>query len=258
MDPVSIELFTLRVAVVNSTPMRTAGFDSADLQRLLEQQKVCTFEQLTEALGTKARTTVFRKLAEVAYVSSYSHRGKYYALESLCRFDALGLCSHRNIRFSAHGTLLDTCRQLVARAPAGYSAKELDGVLHVQTRQTLLRLLRRRLVERKTVGGLLIYLAPEQAVRERQINTRRKLAPLEIEAVPPHQVKAAVILFFGLLNERQRRLFAGLEALKAGRGSDARVAALLGMDPDMVAKGRVELLTEEEVDPRLTNPAAET
>jgi hypothetical protein len=244
--------------VVTSTSMRTAGFDSADLQRLFEEQKVCTFEQLAKALGTKARTTVFRKLADLTYVTSYSHRGKYYALESFCQFDARGLCSHRDIRFSAHGTLLDTCREFVVRAPAGYSAKELDSALHVQTRQTLLRLLRRRQVERKTIGGLLIYLAPEPAERERQISARRKTAQVEIEAVPAHQVKAASILFFGTLDERQQRLFAGLEALKIGRGGDARVAALLGMDPHMVAKGRVELLREEVEVERFTSLAAET
>lgn len=245
--------------MVTSALMRTAGFNSGDLRRLLEQRQVCTFEQLAEALGTKVRTTVFRKLSELTYVTSYSHRGKYYALESLCQFDARGLWSHRDIRFSAHGTLLDTCRQFVGQAPAGYSAKELDGALHVQTRQTLLRLLRRHLVERRTIGGLIIYLAPEQAQRERQISARRKIAQVESEDVQAHQVKAALILFFGLLDERQRRLFAGLEALRIGRGGEARVSALLGVDPHTVARGRLELLREE-VDPRprLTSPAAET
>jgi hypothetical protein len=63
--------------------------------------------------------------------------------------------------------------------------------------------------------------------------------------VVAHDVKAAILLFFSLLDERQRRLFAGLEALKIGRGGDARVAALLGVDPHTVAKGRVELLGED-------------
>lgn len=238
--------------------MRVPGFSSADLHRLLGQRKVCTFEQLADALGTNARTTVFRKLSELSYVTSYSHRGKYYALKSLCEFDALGLWSHLGIWFSAHGTLLDTCRALVARAPAGYSAKELDGALHVQTRQTLLRLLRRRQVERKTIGGLLIYLAPEQGARERQISARRNIAQVEIESVPAYRVKAASLLFFGLLDERQRRLFAGLEALKIGTGGDARVAAWLGVDPQTVARGRAELLKEEVGPARLTSLAAET
>ena len=247
-----MERFTLYVAVSTSTVMRTAEFSAGNLQRLLEQQKVCTLEQLAAALGTRSRVTVFRKLAQLSYLTSYSHRGKYYALESSCQFDADGLWSHQGIWFSADGTLLDTCRRFVERAPAGYSANELDGALHVQTRQTLLHLLHRRRIERRKLGGLLIYLALEQAERERQISARRGIAPVGAgvasEDVPAHEMKAATVLFFGLLDERQRRLFAGLEAMKVGWGGDARVAALFGMDPHTVAKGRHELLRQE-IDP---------
>ena len=232
--------------------MRTAEFSAGNLQRLLEQQKVCTFEQLADALGTRSRVTLFRKLAQLPYLTSYSHRGKYYALESSCQFGANGLWSHEGIWFSTHGTLLETCRQFVERAPAGYSANELDSALHVQTRQTLLHLLRKRRIGREKLGGLLIYLALEQAERARQIGARRRIAPVGAgvasEDVLAHEMKAATILFFRLLDERQRRLFAGLEAMKVGRGGDARVAAFLGMDPHTVAKGRQELLRED-VDP---------
>jgi hypothetical protein len=140
----------------------------------------------------------------------------------------------------------------VERAPAGYSANELGSVLHVQTRQTLLQLLHRQRIDREKLGGLLIYLALEQAARERQISARRGSAQVGAgvvsEEVPAHEVKAAMICFFGLLDERQRRLFAGLEAMRLGRGGNARVAALLGMDPHTVAKGRRELL-KDDIDP---------
>lgn len=196
--------------------------------------------------------TVFRKLAQLAYLTSYSHRGKYYALTSSCQFDANGLWSHQGIRFSTHGTLLNTCKQLVEQAPAGYSANELNSVLHVQTRQTLLQLLHRHRIGREKLGGLLVYLAREGTARARQITARRGLAQAgaasACEDALAHEVQAATILFFGLLDERQRRLFAGLEAMKVGRGGAARVAALLRMDPHTVAKGRLELLRED-IDP---------
>ena len=50
------------------------------------------------------------------------------------------------------------------------------------------------------------------------------------------------MLFYSLLDERQRRLYAGLEAMKIGHGGDAQVAELLGIDPGTVARGRRELL----------------
>jgi len=50
------------------------------------------------------------------------------------------------------------------------------------------------------------------------------------------------VLFAALLDERQRRLFAGVEALQFGRSADGWIAALLGIHRQTVAKGRRELL----------------
>jgi hypothetical protein len=61
--------------------------------------------------------------------------------------------------------------------------------------------------------------------------------------VLPDELKAAIVFFYSLLDERQRRLYAELEAMKVGHGGDAQVAELLGVDPGTVARGRVELLS---------------
>jgi len=53
------------------------------------------------------------------------------------------------------------------------------------------------------------------------------------------------VIFFSLLDERKRRLYAGLESLKSGHGGDRRIASLLGLDEKTVARGRRELLTED-------------
>ena len=232
--------------------MRNVEFSASEIQRQLDRFKVCTFEQLTEALGTQSRVTVFRKLGSLPYLTSYSHRGKYYALRSSCQFDAAGLWSHEGVWFSAYGTLLDTCMQFVERSPAGYSASDLDNALHVQTRQALLQLLHRGSIEREKIGGLFVYLALDPQQRQRQIGARLKSAQLSgygaSEETLTQEVRSAMTVFFGLLNERQRRLFAGLEAMKIGRGGNVRVAALLGIDPHTVARGRLELLSEN-IDP---------
>jgi hypothetical protein len=52
-----------------------------------------------------------------------------------------------------------------------------------------------------------------------------------------------------MLDEKQRRLYAGLESLKLGYGGDRRIAGFIGLDPHTVAKGRRELLEQDfEVD----------
>jgi len=53
------------------------------------------------------------------------------------------------------------------------------------------------------------------------------------------------VLFFSLLDERKRRLYAGLESLKWGHGGDRKVANLLGLDEKTVARGRRELLDQD-------------
>ena len=66
----------------------------------------------------------------------------------------------------------------------------------------------------------------------------------------PEELRAAILLFASLLDERQRRLFAGLEALKCGWGDDRRIAQLLGIDPSTVAAGRRQLVERDvELDP---------
>ena len=61
--------------------------------------------------------------------------------------------------------------------------------------------------------------------------------------------KAAILLFYSLLDEQQRRLYAGLESLKLGRGGDRSLSDFLGLDPHTVARGRQQLLAQDvEVD----------
>ena len=60
-----------------------------------------------------------------------------------------------------------------------------------------------------------------------------------------NELKAALIIFYSSLNEKQRRLYAGFESLKTGRGGDERIAAILDLNPKTVARGRKELLNEK-------------
>ncbi|MCP4105300.1 MAG: hypothetical protein GY749_07170 [Desulfobacteraceae bacterium] len=56
------------------------------------------------------------------------------------------------------------------------------------------------------------------------------------------ELKAALIIFFSTLDEKQRRLYAGYESLKIGHGGDKLIAEIFNMDRKTVSKGRQELL----------------
>jgi hypothetical protein len=227
--------------------MRTERYRSDDLQRLLHEKKVCTLSELMRGLGTRVRMTVMRKLAQLPYVTSYSDRGRFYALKSDCHFDRQGLWSQRRAWFSIYGTLLDTGQTFIDRSPAGFTVAELDAALHVKTQQALLHLERKGRIHREKIGGAFVYVSTLKPRRAQQLNARRQATPLQgsglvTDRILAHELKAAIVLFFGLLDEQQRRIFAGLESLKVGTGGDAEIAHLLGIDPHTVARGRRQLL----------------
>ena len=67
--------------------MRLEQYRAKDLIKLLRKNKIATMDELKEMLGTQADATIFRKLRELPYRTSYSHRGRYYTLEALASFD---------------------------------------------------------------------------------------------------------------------------------------------------------------------------
>jgi hypothetical protein len=97
--------------------MRTPSFLSDQVREFLRLQKIATLPELKEALGTSVDTTVFRKLKELSYRSSYSHRGRYYTLAEIPRFDPQGLWSFQAVWFSRWGNLVTTLEALVNAAP---------------------------------------------------------------------------------------------------------------------------------------------
>ena len=231
--------------------MRPAEFDAHALAVVLRRQKIATLPELMAALGS-ARRTVFRKLQELSYRTSYSHRGAYYTLEEIAQFDDNGLWSYRDVWFSVHGTLLATAAVLVDDAERGYFVEELDNELRVGTKDVLRKLVRDARLARERLAGQFLYCAEDAGLRRQQVLARRVLlaepgaaGPLPESAGMPDELRAAIVLFFSLLDEKQRRLYAGLEALKSGRGGDGRIAELLGLDAGTVARGRRELLAQD-------------
>jgi hypothetical protein len=229
--------------------MRTESFHADALVKALRNRKIATMPELKEALGTAVDVTVFRKLKQLAYRSSYSHRGAYYTLDETARFDQSGLWSCQSVWFSRWGTLLDTAEAFVERSAAGCFIEELDNLLHVETKEPLLRLFHQQRLTRQPVDGLYLYCSAKPILCQRQLLARRVMkaephlaAGLTAADEVPEELRAAIGRFFSILDEKQRRLYAGLESLRLGYGGDRRIAEFAGMDPHTVAKGRRELI----------------
>jgi len=114
-----------------------------------------------------------------------------------------------------------------AVSEAGYFASELENVLHVPVKVPLLKLVRDERLAREKVLDRYLYVSTDASLRKQHLAARQVH-----EAEPsllgfgaglralPEELKAAIVLFYSLLDEKQRRLYAGLEAMKIGHGGD--------------------------------------
>jgi len=230
--------------------MRPTVFSADLLRQFLRKNRIATLSQLKQLLGTASDITVFRKLKELSYRTSYSHRGSFYTLDEIASFDERGLWSFDSVWFSRQGTLVDTAEDCVTQSQAGYFSSELEDFLHVPVKEPLLQLVEQGRIARQTVSGLYLYSAANPRTRQQQLRARQALldqAAAASAGIPPGNVsdelRAAIVLFASLLDEQQRRLYAGLESLQLG--SDRQIAELLGLDPHTVAKGRRQLLAQD-------------
>ncbi len=231
--------------------MRPLSFRSGELRSLLLRHRIATLGELKQALGTSVDITVFRKLKPLDYLTSYSHRGRYYTLREIAPFDDKGLWSQADVWFSRFGTLLATAEAFINRSPRGYFADELARALHVAVQDALHQLAQQDRVSRQIVSGRYLYTAVDRTLQRGQLLTRRAVesVPTVLDAsaldASPEELKAAILLFYSLLDEQQRRLYAGLESLKLGRGGDRQLADFLDLDPHTVARGRQQLLAQD-------------
>jgi hypothetical protein len=231
--------------------MRPATFDSETLRRHLRRHKIADLPELKRVLGTQTDLTVFRKLRPLDPLTSYTHRGRFYTLNEIAQFDDHGLWSHQSVWFSRQGTLVDTVDAWVRGSARGCRARELADALHAEVHEPLRHLVRQQRLARTELDGEFLYTAVEADDRRKQTMARRSaqviggLVHAESLEVSIDELKAAVVLFYSLLDEQQRRLFAGLESMRAGHGGDQRLAEFLGVDPHTVARGRQQLLDQD-------------
>lgn len=247
--------FTSSTVRANIVTMKTSQYQTQTLESFLNQRKIATLEELQEGkegIGNAPPRTVFRKLKQLEYITSYSHRGKYYTLRSIAHFRAQGLWHFRSVCFSRFGNLLETAVAFVQRSDAGYSAGELKVILGLKTKHALAQLAHEGRLQREKIGTAYIYFSADKSLARRQHRARNVHAKASCASLilsnpdlAIEEAKATILLFSSMLNEKQRRLYAGLESLKLGHGGDAHIASLLGMDPHTVARGREELINTD-------------
>ena len=133
-----------------------------------------------------------------------------------------------------------TLQHVVDESHSGYFADELQELLAVGVKESLLRLVNKGQLSREKTLNRYLYCSADPTVRKQQLLSRSLMSASEQEL--SDEAKAAIIIFLSVLDEKQRRLYAGVEAIKYGLGGVRWIADLLGMHPQTVARGRRELL----------------
>jgi len=160
------------------------------LKKLFWTKPVALLDDLRDALQTQSRTTIFRVLCAVGYLTSYSHAGRYYTLKRIPKFDSRGIWLYRDIGFSSHGTLRATVIDLVETSPAGHTHGELQDLLHLRVHDTLRLLVRARELSRERFEDAYVYLSSKPKRASLQWAQRRQLARVSA----PRQLDASGII----------------------------------------------------------------
>lgn len=157
------------------------------LKRLFSRFSVVEMDTLFRTLKTQSRMSVFRRLKEIEYYSSYTHAGRFYTIADIPQFDDHGLWFYEGIGFSKLGTLKATIVGLVNVAPAGFTHVELNKLLRLRVHNTLLVLVRGCLIARERIGSTYLYISTVQEEADKQILGRQEQlskAPEEVAEMP--------------------------------------------------------------------------
>ncbi|MHC4207428.1 MAG: hypothetical protein ACYSTT_22455 [Planctomycetota bacterium] len=143
------------------------------LQKLFQRHMVVDINDLFRSLKTSSRMSVFRRLRDLEYLSSYSHAGRYYTLLDIPQFDDNGLWFHQNRGFSKFGTLRTTIIEILNASVSGMTHSQLYHMLRVRVQDTLLSLVRAEKIGRQEIQGKYLYVGADAQRAGKQLEQYR-------------------------------------------------------------------------------------
>lgn len=162
------------------------------LLRLFNRKPIADINILKRVLDTSSRTTVFRILSEVGYLTSYSHAGRYYTLNDVPSFDTVGLWRHGEVLFSRQRTLRATVLEFVNTAPAGQTHAELEARVRLRVHDTLLDLVQTEQIGRVALENFYLYVSAKHRKAHSQVSRRRQ--SLQAQPVATLAPEASVVI----------------------------------------------------------------
>ncbi len=163
------------------------------LRAFFKKNRLAMLPAIFTLLGTTSRMSVFRRLRELDYLSSFSHVGRYYTLPWVANFDPQGLWFYQEIGFSRFGNLKETVIQLVDQSTAGKTHEELERQLRLRVHNTLLSLVRSGKLTREPFEGVFVYLSLHADRAEQQLVRRHEGAGDSTQEIVPDGIVIEVL-----------------------------------------------------------------
>jgi len=167
------------------------------IEKLLQSNIIMPLKHIRHELGGRGRSSLFRDLAKVDVISSYTHAGQYHALKSSAKFNSNGLWFVQDAGFSKYGTLKNTLTEIITHAETGMTHKELKNLLQLKVQNTLTNLVKLNRVTRELLPDrIYVYLSAEKYKAEDQLQRRLAIQERGVSTVnlPSESVRIELLL----------------------------------------------------------------
>jgi len=171
---------------------------ASQLKQLMKRERVVELSSLSKRVAGRSYRSIHRYLSEIDYITSFTHRNRYYALRSSANFNEEGLWHCAEVGFSKYGTLIATVEELVCKSDQGYTHGELKKKLRVRVHNTLLLLTRAGRIGREVTGKKYMYLSPDSKRQSEQLREREQTRQEHIEDWLAVQILAEIIRVYGV------------------------------------------------------------
>ena len=156
----------------------------AQITQLFKIHRILTINQLQKFLD-RSRRTLFRDMSPLASLSSFTHAGKYYTLQSIAQFNSNGLWFFEGVGFSQDGTLKVTLLHKVQTSPTGFTQKELSQLLRLRVHDPLRTLVQEKRIQRQVLPDrVYLYLSQNESKAQQQMNQRISLQKVSSDYLP--------------------------------------------------------------------------
>jgi len=133
-------------------------------------------------------------LSQIAALSSYTHAGQYYTLESIAQFNSNGLWFYQGVGFSQHRTLKVTLVHKIHASQTGYLHKELSQLLRIRVHDTLRILVQAKKIQRQSLpNNVYVYLSVDKMQAKKQLDQRISVRELGQVNLPSTETRIEIL-----------------------------------------------------------------